>query len=112
MNGQIVTIYEGLSFYTVTFAVTEFLITFSVSAFYLSVVYIISGQVRKVISGDAFRIQLLELPNAILIMQICEGVLIARSDKNLQKEDILYWELIDIIRSPEALKSITDSCVA
>jgi len=56
-----------------------------VSAFYITVVYIVGQSVRSAFSGQAHTVMLSDLPAAVEILQICEGILIARADKNLQK---------------------------
>ena len=46
-------------------------------------------------------------PKAEQIIRICEGVTAARIEGDNLREEILYWELIDIMRSPEMIKLIT-----
>jgi len=101
----------GLIFYTISDRVSTFLLGYSVTAFYLGVVYLIGRVVRTAVSGGEQNLTISDLPTASNIIQICEGILIARADKNLQKEELLYWELVDLLRSPEVLKVITESCV-
>jgi len=101
----------GLILYTMSNKVSSFLINFSVSAFYITVVYLVGQSVRSAFSGQAHTVMMNDLPAAVEILQICEGILIARADKNLQKEELMYWELIDLLRSPEVLKIITQSGV-
>ena len=47
------------------------------------------------------------LPNKLL--NVCEGIRIARIKKDYLKEEQLYYLLIDLMRSPEMIKSITKS---
>ena len=49
------------------------------------------------------------MPKPDQLLLICEGILISRIENNLEREEELYYILIDIMRSPEILKMITDS---
>jgi len=102
---------KGLLFLAITNKVSSFLISFSIQAFYVTIVLVIGNVVRNALSGQIQNLTLSDLPAAIELIQICEGILIARADKNLVKEEKLYWELVDILRSPEVLKLITKSAV-
>jgi hypothetical protein len=50
------------------------------------------------------------LPNKLL--NVCEGIRISRIKKDYLKEEQLYYLLIDLMRSPEIIKSITKSSLA
>jgi len=102
---------KGIIFFAITNQVSSFLISFSIQAFYVTIVLVIGNVVRNALSGQIQNLTLSDLPAAIELIQICEGILIARADKNLVKEEKLYWELVDILRSPEVLKLITKSAV-
>lgn len=43
------------------------------------------------------------------LLMICEAISIARTQNQLVKENLLYFELIDILRSPEIVKIMTGS---
>jgi hypothetical protein len=43
------------------------------------------------------------------LLMICEAISIARTEKKFVQENILYFELIDILRSPEIVKVMTGS---
>jgi len=101
----------GIVFYVITNKVSSYLLSFSITAFYIGIVFVIGNVVKRGLSGQIFNLTLDDLPAAGEIIQICEGILIARADKNLIKEERLYWELIDILRSPEVVKLITKSSV-
>jgi len=46
-----------------------------------------------------------------MLIEICEGLTYYRAIKDLEKEELLLWELIDLMRSPEVLKQVTKSYV-
>ena len=47
------------------------------------------------------------MPKCDSLLDICEGVVFARGQKDIRLEELLYWELIDLMRSPETLKLVT-----
>ena len=51
------------------------------------------------------------MPRPDSLLLLCEGVLISRLENNIEREEELYYILIDIIRSPEVIKMITDSSI-
>ena len=65
--------------------------------------------IKGVFTGQSAKIWLTDSPAAEQIIRICEGITAARIDGKLVREERLYWELIDIMRSPEMVKLITDS---
>lgn len=81
----------------------------SVTTVYSTLVLLIGREVKNFFSGSSQRIWLTDSPAAHSIIRICEGITAARIDGRLIKEERLYWELIDIMRSPEMVKLITDS---
>ena len=65
--------------------------------------------IRLFFLGSAERVIYTEmvLPNKLL--NLCEGIRIARIKKDYLKEEQLYYLLIDLMRSPEIIKNITKS---
>jgi len=102
---------QGLIFFAITNKVPGFLVSFSIQAFYIGIVFFAGTFTKRALAGQISNLTLCDLPAAEEIIQIYEGILIARADKNLVKEERLYWELMDILRSPEVLKLITKSAV-
>ena len=50
-----------------------------------------------------------ELPHPQRIVELCEGIKIARYSYDFKTEEYLYTILIELMRSPDYLKIITDS---
>jgi len=50
-----------------------------------------------------------ELPHPKRIVDLCEGIKIARYSYDFKTEEYLYTILIELLRSPDYLKIITDS---
>lgn len=80
---------------------------FSVITFYISVVYLAGRILRLVTGGMARNVVLSEMPCPDHLINLCEGIYVARMGGKLLKEEELYYELIDIIRSPEIIKMVT-----
>lgn len=74
---------------------------------YTGFVLIIGNIMRGMFTGQTNKIWSTDVPKAEQIIRICEGVTAARIEGNNLREEILYWELIDIMRSPEMIKLIT-----
>uniref|UniRef100_A0A7S3KJ93 Piezo non-specific cation channel cap domain-containing protein n=1 Tax=Euplotes crassus TaxID=5936 RepID=A0A7S3KJ93_EUPCR len=100
---------EGVMFYTWSEKVTESLASFSIVTFYIVVVLGIGSVIRDVIKVGSEQIFIKDMPKPDSLMLICEGILISRLENNLEREEQLYFILIDIMRSPEIIKMITSS---
>lgn len=79
----------------------------SVVAMYTGFVLIIGNIIRGVFTGQTTKIWTTDVPKSEQIIRICEGVTAARIEGDTFREEVLYWELIDIMRSPEMIKLIT-----
>jgi hypothetical protein len=100
---------EGVVFFTWSEKVTDDLIGYSLITFYIIVVLGIGRALRSVIQTDSNAIFIKDMPRPDSLLLICEGILISRMENNLEREEELFYVLIDIMRSPEILKMITDS---
>lgn len=98
----------GLAFFVVLDNYSKNLAMFtSVVAMYTGFVLIIGNVIRGVFTGQTTKIWTTDVPKSEQIIRICEGVTAARIEGNTFREEVLYWELIDIMRSPEMIKLIT-----
>lgn len=100
---------QGVVFFTWSEKVTGQLVQYSLITFYVVVVLGIGRALRAVIQTDANEIFIKDMPRPDSLLLLCEGILISRLENNLEREEELYYVLIDILRSPEILKMITDS---
>jgi len=78
-----------------------------VIAFYTGFVLLIGNLIKGIFANQSAKVWLTDVPSAEQIIRICEGITAARIDNQLKREERLYWELIDIIRSPEMVKLIS-----
>lgn len=81
----------------------------SIIAIYTGFVLIIGNLIRSSFTNQSLKLWLTDVASAEQMIRICEGITAARIDGDLMKEEKLYWELIDLMRSPEMVKSITKS---
>lgn len=100
---------QGVVFFTWSERVTGSLASFSIVTFYVVVVLGIGRMIRDIIKVGSEQIFIKDMPKPDSLMLICEGILISRLENNLEREEQLYFILIDIMRSPEIIKMITTS---
>ena len=69
----------------------------------VGVVLSIGRFLRMIVTDLTMRIMVENLPNCDELIQMCKDLFIARQYGDLLVEEELYWELIQIFRSPESL---------
>ncbi|KAG5491573.1 hypothetical protein JIQ42_01478 [Leishmania sp. Namibia] len=78
-------------------------------ALYTSFVLVMSSYIRNYFAGDAHRVVLLQLANPEPVAELLRYLYLARSSANdgqvddLALEQLLFMELLDLLRSPERL---------
>ena len=100
---------NGLVFFTWSEKVTENIVGYSLITFYTIIVLGIGQFLRSALQTNSNNIFIKDMPRPDSLLLICEGILISRMEKNLEREEELFYVLIDVMRSPEILKMITDS---
>merc|ERR1712019_24459 len=63
--------------------------------------------IKALFQGMSLRMIYDELPDTALLLDLCNGVYIARIQGQLQTEYRLYYQLIKIYRSPELLYEVS-----
>jgi len=63
----------------------NFLQTTTVISLYTGIVFVVGSTLGRVLSSQPESLWLIELPEANQIVQICEAVVMARSDENLDQ---------------------------
>ena len=82
---------------------------YSVLTFYISFVLLAGSYIREFLANEPEKIMLEEMPHPKRIVDLCEGIKIARYSNDFKNEEYLYTILIELMRSPDYLKIITDS---
>ncbi|KAL4506950.1 hypothetical protein ABPG72_001371 [Tetrahymena utriculariae] len=100
---------SGLSYFVLTDKYSNATFGFSIITLYTSVILVIGKFIRDAFGGELEKIIIKCMPNPDELLRICEAISNARNEKDLLKERILYFELMDLIRSPEVLKKLTGS---
>ena len=99
----------GLVFHVFSDKVSSSTSGYSVLTFYVSFVLLAGTYVRNFFTGEPQKISLTELPNPESLINLCEGVLVSRYSFDYEQEEKLYYILIELMRSPDYLKILTES---
>jgi hypothetical protein len=102
---------ESIEFHTFSDKISEVTSGYSVITFYVSFVLLAGNYVRNFFTGAPEKIMLTELPDPRQLVNLCEGIKTSRYSFELEKEEQLYYVLIEFVRSPEYLRMITKSSV-
>ncbi|OQR99194.1 hypothetical protein ACHHYP_07195 [Achlya hypogyna] len=84
--------------------------TYGITAAYIFVIFTIGGFVKNAFRGELYKVLYKELPNPNELLELVEGVYIARKEDylgHLKDEGRLYETLIRVLRSPETLLKVT-----
>ena len=100
---------EAVEFHTFSDQISETTSGYSVLTFYVSFVLLAGTYVRDFMESEPEKIMLEEMPHPKKIVELCEGIKIARYSYDFKNEEYLYTVLIELLRSPDYLKLITDS---
>jgi hypothetical protein len=101
----------GLTFHTFSDMVSRTTANSDVLTFYVTFILVIGNVVRNMLSGEENKIILTEMPEPIALINLCEGIKISRYAFEFEREEYLYYVLIDYMRSPEILKIMTKSSI-
>ena len=88
---------------------TSFLAGLNVTTFYTTITLVVGSSLRPVFIFGTWRGWIYECTHPDLIIKVIEAVYMYRHEENLEKEEESYRILIEIIRSPEFLKTIGGS---
>ena len=84
---------------------------YSVLTFYVGFVLVVGNYVRNFFSGQPEKITLTEMPNNEELLNLCDGIKVSRYSYNFDEEEKLYYILIEIMRSPDYLRLLTNSSI-
>ena len=96
-------------FFTISENYSPITFDFSILTFYISIVYF-AGRLIRLVTGDATpNIMMTEMKDPEHLTTFCSAIYVSRMIGNLKKEEELYYELLDILRSSELTKVLTGS---
>ena len=102
---------EGLVFHVFSDQVSSTISGYSVLTFYVSFILLAGTYVRNFFAGQPTKITITEMPNCQEIINLCEGIKIARNSFDFEQEEKLYYILMELMRSPDYLRFLTQSSV-
>ena len=100
---------SNLEFHTFSDKVSSYVSEYSVLTFYVTVILLLGNYIRNFFTGQPEKIMLTEMPEPEKIINLCEGIKQSRYSFELEKEEQLYYVLIEFMRSPDYLKMLTKS---
>lgn len=71
---------------------------------YTSTIFVLGSTVANALKVQPEQIWVLDMPDASQIVKICEAIMLARADEDLESEMMLFFKLLDLIRSPEMIR--------
>ena len=102
---------EGIFFYILSDKISTTTLGYSVVTFYITFILLAGNYVRNFFAGEPSKVTLTEMPECYDIINLCEGIKIARYSYDFEQEENLYYILIELMRSPDYLKYLTKSSV-
>lgn len=96
-----------LKFYVMSDKYSPVTMNTGVLTFYVSVVYLLGRFLRMITGGSAENFIMTEIPMPDKLLEMCDATYLARMAGNLKEEETLFYELVDIVRSPEMIKVFT-----
>ena len=100
---------EGIKFVTFSDLYSKVTFGYDVLTFYVTFVIVAGKVIRSIFLGNAERIMYFQMVNPNRLLSLCEGIKISRIRNDFLQEEKLYYLLIDLMRSPEIIKNMTQS---
>ena len=100
---------EGLTLYVYCDKYQNIIGGYGFTAIYTYIILVVAGYVRAIFAGNLPLTPYQMNPKPDNILQICEAINTLRVRKQFREEYLMYYELIDIIRSPEIMKHLSGS---
>ena len=104
--------YSGAEFHAFNDEISESISGYSVVTFYLTFILVAGTYIADFLASEPEKIMFTDLPHPEKIVDICEGIKISRYSHDFKQEEELYTILIELMRSPDYLKSLTQSSLA
>lgn len=100
---------DGITFHTFSEQISGTTQGLSILAFYTTFILVVGNYVRNFLAGNPEKIMLTEMPEPEDLVNLCEGIKISRYSFDFSQEEYLYYVLIELMRSPDYLKLLTES---
>lgn len=100
---------EGINFITFSDKIAPAGFKFTLITFYITVVYAIGKVLRSAMTVPTPSLFIRDIPRPDQLLLLIECIHIYRSQQNLEKEEELYFLLIEILRRTELIGATTGS---
>ena len=100
---------DGIKFVTFSDLYSKVTFGYDVLTFYVTFVILAGQIIRAIFLGSAERIMYIQMVNTNRLFSLYEGIKISRIRNDFLQEEKLYYLLIDLMRSPEMIKNLTQS---
>ena len=100
---------EGIKFHVFSDKVSTTTSGKNILTFYVSFVLLVGTYVRNFFAGQPEKIMLTEMPHSEEIINLCEGIKVSIYSFDFEQEEKLYYILIELMRSPDYLRTLTQS---
>ena len=100
---------DGIKFHVFSDKVSTTTSGKNILTFYVSFVLLVGTYVRNFFAGQPEKIMLTEMPHSEEIINLCEGIKVSRYSFDFEQEEKLYYILIELMRSPDYLRTLTQS---
>jgi len=97
--------FSGIEFHAFNDKISETISGYSVISFYVTFILVAGKYVADYLSSEPEKIMYTDLPHPEIIIDLCEGITIARYNNDFKDEESLYTLLIELMRSPDILKN-------
>ena len=101
----------GLQYHLFNDKVSSSTLGYSILGFYSAFILVIGTYVNNIFNYNPERIIIGEMPHPEKLLNLCECVKISRYTYDFKKEEYLYSILIEIMRTPDFIKKLTQSTV-
>lgn len=98
---------NGISFKIASDKYSKAIFGYSVMSFYISIILVVANYFRSLFQGSSTTIIMCDIPYADSLLRICDGIHQARLRNDIKEEEMLYFLLIDVTRSPDLMKALT-----
>ena len=98
---------KELRFYVLSEKYSPATLNFGIVTFYLTVVIFLAQMLRLVTGGSAENFTSTEMRRPDMLLDLSDAVYLARMNGDLKNEETLFYELMDIVRSPETVLMVT-----
>ena len=102
---------DGIIFHVFSDKVSTTTSGYSILTFYVSFILLAGTYVRNFFAGQPSKITLTEMPECKEIINLCEGITISRNSFDFEQEEKLYYILMELMRSPDYLRYLTESSI-